>query len=344
MRNNITYLLGAGASFHSMPLVNSMNERMFYFLYLMNPQNGTSDSSLLKNETQIVYEEFKDTLEEASKHKTIDTYAKKLWLTNQSEKLHKLKVLIDLYFTFEQDTSKDIYRNPKLLFKNVKENELWPLIGKLKDYRYDVFFATLLDKDLKLPENINIVSWNYDYQIEIAYSEYISKNDPNLISNNLRIFPKKADDPQSQKYSIIKLNGQVELNLENSNPGDQKNKLNLFIEKGLLGYKTSISFAWEIGDDQERRISYAEDIFSETTELVVIGYSFPSFNRSIDARLFSKLNSIEKVRVQCPKQDYDSILSAINDILYCDPPKDHNILVELHNDLEQFYIPSNQLC
>ncbi len=343
MRNNITYLLGAGASFHCMPLVNSMNDRMFYFLYLMNPQNGTSDSSLIKNETQIVYEEFKDTLEEASKHKTIDTYAKKLWLTNQSEKLHKLKVLIDLYFTFEQDISKDIYKNAKLLFKNVKENELWPLIGKTKDYRYDVFFATLLDKKIELPENINIVSWNYDYQIEIAYSEYISNKEPNSISTNLRIFPNNTIDLQTHEFTIIKLNGQVELNLENSNEGGLRSKLNLFIDKGISEYKTSISFAWELDDEHEQRILYAEEIFAKTTELVVIGYSFPSFNRSVDARLFSKLKNIEKIKVQCPQENYNSIFSSIKDMPFWERHNFNNV-VELHNELEQFYIPSNQLC
>jgi hypothetical protein len=343
MRNNITYLIGAGASYYSMPLVKTMNDRMYYFLYLMDPSNGTSDISVLKNQTKKVYDLLIETMNEASKHKTIDTYAKKLWLTNRNEDLHKLKVLLDLYFTFEQDVTKNLYKD-LTLFKEDEKNGYWPSIGKLKDYRYDVFFATLLDKNLKLPTNIKIISWNYDYQIEIAYVEYLGNNNPKLIAENLRIYPPKLEDDPKEEYSILKLNGQVNLCLDSEKKiDDLMEKIHFVRNNNISDYQTSISFAWESNDNQENRIKYAEEIFSQTNELVVIGYSFPSFNRTIDGRLFSKLNELDKIKIQCPKEDYNSISTSIADMPYWESNEHFNSVVELHNDVGQFYIPSFQL-
>lgn len=67
----------------------------------------------------------------------------------------------------------------------------------------------------------------------------------------------------------------------------------------------SFNFAWE--NDPNYRDKYAghsknleaaEIIASETEILVIIGYSFPVFNREIDNRLFMKMNKLEKVYIQ----------------------------------------------
>lgn len=71
-----------------------------------------------------------------------------------------------------------------------------------------------------------------------------------------------------------------------------------------------LNFAWE--NDNEFRHKYsghsmnlkrAERVAGETQILVVIGYSFPIFNRSIDKVLFKKMNMLEKVYVQDPNPE-----------------------------------------
>lgn len=344
MKNkNITYLIGAGASCNSMPLVNNMNKRIDCLFHLLNTGNQTSDNSIIKNETYIIYHELISILNDAKRHKTLDTYAKKLWLTKQTGKLHKLKVLLDLYFTFEQDISKKVYKNTQSQFVNCEKDSLWRNIGEVKDYRYDVFMATLLSKELTLPTNINIVSWNYDNQIELGYSEFLLENNLELINKNLRIAPLTELPNESEIYSIVKLNGQVNLNMKSRNENDLLDKLNFIIKNGINEYPVSISFAWESSELQESRINLAKKMFYETFELIIIGYSFPYFNRAIDKELFSNFNNLESIKVQCPTESFASISTAISEFEYWESNSHFEKVVKLHNDIEQFYIPSRQL-
>jgi hypothetical protein len=60
--------------------------------------------------------------------------------------------------------------------------------------------------------------------------------------------------------------------------------------RGTSDLTGHINYAWEIGsqiatDAREQ----AKKIFSETDILIIIGYSFPNFNKDIDKQLFDKL-------------------------------------------------------
>ena len=76
-------------------------------------------------------------LDISSKHASVDTFARKLSIIGDSKNLKKLKVVLSVFFTFEQ-------------------------IIKQPDERYDSFFASLYNENGELPENIRILSWNYD--------------------------------------------------------------------------------------------------------------------------------------------------------------------------------------
>jgi hypothetical protein len=202
---NITYILGAGASYYSQPLVYNMKERMLSLLELLNPNSRLHQEYIahnLKGGTQLLYDKYENILKEAVKHYTPDTYAKKLHLTGGKTKLEILKEFLNLYFLFEQDFIKDAYNvfpnDPYNIGPQVygiysdqnypnyddvqlekdkdKVKEIWKNISNPIDYRYDVFYATLLeafaDEKLMLPSNVNILSWNYDNQFELAFKEY----------------------------------------------------------------------------------------------------------------------------------------------------------------------------
>lgn len=101
---------------------------------------------------------------EAFHHQTIDTLAKKFYLTENAD-LKKLKRTLITYFTIEQ-----------LLFIPSAPNEDYSF-NKTKELRYDSFFAAILEKGpnnhISVKSNIKILTWNYDQQIELALKAYV---------------------------------------------------------------------------------------------------------------------------------------------------------------------------
>ncbi len=206
---NVTYILGAGASCYSQPLVSDMKERMLNLLHMLNGENQSSDITNFKKKTDHLFKRYKIIVDEMCKHYTPDTYAKKLSLTEQISELNLLKEFLNLYFLFEQDLDKCFYTDSDIK-KKYPQNEIWQKIHTPIDYRYDVFLATLLvNKGTKenplllLPQNYNIISWNYDNQWEFAYKEYAK--DVNLNEINKRFNINLEYDPD--KSHIIKVNG-----------------------------------------------------------------------------------------------------------------------------------------
>lgn len=338
MQKRITYLLGAGASCNSQPLVSDMKDRMVQLLYLLDPNNGTSSASNLKESTLPLYNKFLPIVTEANKHHTIDTYARKLWLTHEKEKLDLLKDFLNLYFLFEQDFQKSSYAK----FPHYPDEPLWDKIGTTLDYRYDVFFATLLKNEndvLVLPENISIISWNYDNQLEFAYREFLKDKNIEDIQTLLNIFPANTGmNIRKDKSKIIKLNGYCNIADFDTNGNIEEitfeKQLKILLEGGVR--KKTINFAWENIEDLKMSQSHAIEIIKQTTDLIVIGYSFPNFNREID-RLFIESSDFNKIFIQVPNVNEFKVIkdriSRIAEYIYDD-------LIFTHiDDSNQFFIP-----
>ena len=99
-------------------------------------------------------------------------------------------------------------------------------------------------------------------------------------------------------------------------------------------YTSSISFAWEDSDEKKTYLSELCNHIASTNVLIIIGYSFPFFNREIDRKIIGSMKNIEKVYFQAP--DADNIkerFQAIRDDL------DGKILVTRF-DLDQFLLPN----
>jgi hypothetical protein len=71
-----------------------------------------------------------------------------------------------------------------------------------------------------------------------------------------------------------------------------------------------ISFAWEDEDSSNKnifinqRITIAREIAAKTEILVVVGYSFPFFNRKIDQEIFKSMkDTLQKIYFQDPVND-----------------------------------------
>lgn len=268
----------------------------------------------------LLLEDIKELYKAAKEHSTIDTYAKKLYLTRQERQLKKLKNVLATFFTWIQLESK-------------------------VDQRYDTFLANILQMDnLSLPLNISVISWNYDSQFELAYKNYSN--------NNLPIYDKLGDNSMqlNQHYGqIFKLNGSA--NFGNFNMVDyvlthrerDVDPLIQLIEyyghleadTTALGFEfqSHLSFAWESTERQKEMITTINQITSDTEAVVVIGYSFPYFNREIDRAIFSKVPTLKTIYIQDPSpESVEPSLRAVLD-------ENRNVKIEYQKDCTQFYLP-----
>ena len=91
-----TYLLGAGASHKAIPTLSSFNSSITNFLLRL--KNDIKDENTLS----ILTNNWIPLIQLASQHASIDTFAKKLYLTNDVSSLWKLKIILSAYFIHEQ--------------------------------------------------------------------------------------------------------------------------------------------------------------------------------------------------------------------------------------------------
>ena len=353
--SRIVYLLGAGASYgrrgekqvdfktekltkdgvvssrgscvnivSGVPVVNEIPGRLAHMVYrmtnLLNAQDSTLDKSILNKLIEDL--EWLQTM--TSRHATIDTFAKKLFLTNNQSDYQRLKNLLLVFLFFEQ-----VINEP--------------------DQRYDTFLASILQNDVNhLPDDITVVSWNYDFQFELAYNEYAKADNLSMLSETYlyshdKLSERKSDGPyhRHKGFNLLKLNGSAFVAGDNSYYEIKKNQ-NLESMLGMYSKldarNNRISFAWERMNDQY--IQRINDCISDAKVLVIIGYSFPFFNREVDRVIFEKMPSLEKIYIQDPnastvKMSLQPVLSSVQVSVN---HLDRNI-VTLEADPKQFFMP-----
>ncbi len=98
---------------------------------------------------------------------------------------------------------------------------------------------------------------------------------------------------------------------------------------------THINFAWELQDNwfSKKAVEAAKAIISEASTLVIIGYSFPVFNRDIDKYIFED-NRLEKIYIQDLAVSIEGIKSRVIKTIDVDPE-----IIELETSVDQFLIP-----
>lgn len=353
---DVVYLMGAGASFgkraqdvlshkveiikgdtksishiscanihEGMPLVVEIPQRILYICDLIRNSECTPDLSVktvnsmpsIKFTKELLVKDLMWLYEGAIKHATIDTFAKKLYLTGKTEEYNKVKKLLAIYFVIEQIINKP-------------------------DARYDTFLANVLTQDLKIPDRIKILTWNYDSQFEIAFNEYKGQiNNPrdvgcySLHDNDLTTPP-----------SIFKINGTASFKDWGSlaNVKNKSNKLSKeIVDKIIKAYKDDISllsFAWEntgVKDSNTTLRTFIQNIQYAKT-LVVIGYTFPFFNRLVDKAIIGSLNNLKKIYIQDPKAN--EVAQSIDAVLvsHQKPPINQLSIIPITN-CDQFYLP-----
>lgn len=364
MSKRVTYLLGAGSSANSLPILSQMADRMKRFLDFLKEKNVL----IGENKYLDAIQNFESVFEEIQKHFTVDTYAKKLFLKNDFESKRELKTLkffLSGYFLFEQvgtkfpNSQSQPTINKQKAEQSKRERELREIITKKLDDRYDVFLATLLvhfDRKLKLPSNINILSWNYDHQIELAYKDFTGLDIENTqILFNLFNSNGLNPDWASNNSQFIKLNGSAVNAFSKTHPTEVRYFNSSYSQidswqtiKRVLDYynyskqpyrgdllEPALNFAWELNSNEvsKNNIERAKIICSQTEILVVIGYSFPTFNREIDRSLLLGANKLKKIYYQAPESHVKGLIQRLKGI------NSNEIEVVPHTELDQFFIP-----
>lgn len=360
---NITYLLGAGASVEALPVVNGIPKELdefakkfdpgelkdlspaYTFSYDTSPvksflliKKNNESSSILEKYHELVIRFYKDIIwlkDEAKNHSSIDTYAKKLYIQKDFKNLKRLKIILSCFFLYLQ-TQKF-------------------------DKRYDSFFASILDDISKLPKNIKVLSWNYDSQIEIAFQKFSNQNLENT-KESLSIISKETAIKENKdlllNFAVFKINGTTGLStnydekisnyeiIEDFNVNSQtlvNDFIELYDNSSFKSSVSNMSFAWENFDAEKGFFPNLSNSVSETEILIVIGYSFPFFNRKIDRLILDSMPELKKVYVQDPKYG-DDIIEKMKGLIprhftQIDDLKVDLIKFEKKEFVDQFFIP-----
>lgn len=336
------FYIGAGASFgkrdkddnilEGIPIVSEIPKVFSLF------RNFISDTEIPKG--YIVFWDYykkkafdverakKDMLEDMDllmkgiqEHATIDTYARKLYLTGRQRDFKKLKELLCAFF-------------------------IWTQLEYKIDGRYDTFLANILEEgSLALPKDISIISWNYDSQIEMAYNAYNPNNSLIILEKN-----RQGEWPTHNNTGcVFKINGTasyvdssivslIKDEERNLSPALQLIELYHRCHVGSYGleieFKTHVSFSWEDSVNQNNLIKSLRDTVSDTELVVVIGYSFPFFNRKMDRTILSSMPNLRKIYIQ------DINPSAVSQSIKAVLPTNKQVEIETINSCNQFCLPS----
>lgn len=319
--NKIVYLMGAGASrgirvsdnpqkypYYSYSIVEGLPVVNELYMELNSIYNELTNTTPISNKQYNTIDnhsyssgEAKDLFlkawswlsEETRRHATIDTLAKKLYLTGKRDEFQKVKSLLSIFFVIEQSLRK-------------------------MDSRYDTFLANILNNKLEIPDNIRILTWNYDRQFEFAYREYTDNKFLSAFnSSKLGVYDFIGNEIQNRNCRIYKLNGtadfkvplQYDLIEEKS---FDANVLDKTLEKfiGSMYYKPTIFannsrlfFAWENNNYNTEFFNKVNQDIKEATTLVVIGYTFPFFNRETDRFILGCMPNLQRIYIQDPNAE-----------------------------------------
>ncbi len=330
MPKNITYLIGAGASANALPVVSDFfkNLKAFYDSIcsgefanskrVIKMLDGSDSEYTIPNVLSMLNTRL-DKIRPELGESSIDTLAKRYFLKKEYSNLRDLKLILSFYFVCEQ-------------------------LIKPPDYRYDVFYASLLNQNLEIPNNVKILSWNYDSQFEIAYSKYKQINNVSSIQNNLSTDSKNSSRNLFQP-KIFKINGEANFsktspfyNYYNDFDVDTlseilRNFLPLLISNNQDNHDDlNLSYSWEnlAGGFYDK----IDNLCTETEILVVIGYSYPFFNRVLDNRILYAMKNLEKIVIQ--DRNPDSVKERIDSFI----ESRRGIKLIPKSQCEQFHIPN----
>lgn len=342
--NKIVYILGAGASANAIPVVRSIDKSLNYTGALREMAQNLRVDKTINPSYKILCQELCDNLEwladKGDEYSTIDTFAKFILKKKKPDydAFNRLKFTLSLYFTIKQFIEKKI------------------------DTRYKIFLTTLIDDDQKaLPDNIKILNWNYDFQMQIAGQNFREETFEYLFGSDqhgagaVPYYPPLGNEMHHNHamenifggLSMVHLNGiagsyyyNPKAHIQNYFKNHYLETIDDLFEQVQIERKyknTLLTFAFEKEGEAlqhtRQRLNYAKQMIQDADYLVVIGYSFPDDNYDIDKQILSaiKADRLKKIFFQDPYIDSGDFIKRRFNI---DTPIDK---VSTFNN--NFYIP-----
>jgi len=293
--DHVTYLFGAGASFKALPLNNKSLEELGYIITKGKEfLNNSQDQNYLNNFLNW----YSPILEEAKAEVSLDTLA--MININNREKLNRIKTLIWLYFSAKAGQNKLDSRYKNLLVKLRDDNT----------------------KNFRVNDNCSFLSWNYDLQLEEAYAT-LATTDIWEVPKHLYSYPgihfvnpdaiKRNSSPKS--FQMIHLNGcagyykgvnsdsyKSWYNCDFDKIEDYDRMINLISQEFHTNNNNPlhrcINFARENNEDNKFKNDQIKLIAEKTTHLVIIGYSFPDFNKLTDRHIIDNMKNLKEILIQ----------------------------------------------
>ena len=346
----ITYFLGAGASYNSIPIWKGQGQSMIDVSEsVLRDINFPRDDfkqqfpNLVKNQIVIDFcNKLKKFGELAVEYGSIDIYARRLHLIDNISELADLKECLSVYFDLWENfihrsivlkESDDIYK-PNTFYEKI-------------DKRYFSLLSVLLEKrDRNAPrisENVSFITWNYDLQLETAFESFFASKPASINVTNRYLNFMNNDNDNDVRSEVVHLNGfrghfindnQIYETVEKKNLSSLGDYLSQFTQNRSqfrnVDYFSSIKYGWE---SNSQSIIKAKKIMEETNVLIIIGYSFPAFNRKIDVELikeFEKGEGMKRIIYQDPYANKELL-----NMLFT---KEKDIVIDNQNT-NQFYIP-----
>jgi len=340
----VVYLMGAGASAQTLPMVKQIPKALEEHSRWVDsiPSHISLPPELIPGNPKAlsfkVVEEYKETIralkEGAAAHESIDTYAKKLYLRSAAsetdrKRLDDLKLGLSLFMACIQAQK------------------------GVADRRYDGFLASLLTRTptgiFTLPKEVLVLNWNYDQQMALAYGEYREKAPLHECIKSLGIYPLELIEKRNgQHCRVVHLNGmfayQTERGvapvLEFTSELAEAQLLTILsayaqVKYGSIGHgKMLLRFAWENQEEVTQGLNTVLNTLDPCEVLVVIGYSFPFFNREIDRAIVKHMPNLKRVYVQSHPDTVEDVARTVRTMVLPDGCK-----VETYGNTDKFLLP-----
>jgi hypothetical protein len=283
LNKKITYLLGAGASCEAVPVSKNLTKTMLQWVAA-----ATGMPAIVHQHPQFVTftKNIAELCSASDNVGGIDAYARVLFLSKDSKnemKLRTLKATLSCWLLALQRG------------------------GKI-DRRYVHFMGVLArpsnDRIITFDQRANIITWNYDLQVELTLALRFGIPQDRIISILNAPLPNHEEKIDEDHFFLLRLNGFAGAHSE---AGKFKQILDLLLTKDskqsmleildLYGRYLArddlipaINFAWETNSMWSQYIrDNVTALLSKTTHLVIIGYSFPSFNTEIDRPILTAM-------------------------------------------------------
>jgi hypothetical protein len=336
-----TYYLGAGASCKSLPMVKDFNKRLEAYKQVTLKDHSFIDDNHslgteIRNEFRIgLISDLEWVIKEISNHASVDTLARKLYLTQDNDRYKLLKFLIGEFLIAEQ------------LFNGI-------------DLRYDAFFAAILelseDGKITLPRNLRILNWNYDKQVEFSVGQFHPSSENHEVEKFINLFPRIEMTDNLEDFAVFKLNGtiggivdkkgfnawrfdnktikdKITAKIKDSIISNTIVRYNKFKNESIKNYQSAIHYSWENEGIVREVRQKALQSTQKTNILVVIGYSFPTFNRELDSKLLNNMADLQKIYIQTPIDSFEGVKQRIKAL------SNNTIKLIPVLDTDEFYIP-----